>query len=104
MQFQIKINGFSYYWWFDPVKAPSFAKRWIFIENPVMILWNYSLIPNTKSIPLDGKLVRGSHGRLPSQGESPNPVYVSNIKNISGTKDGNNLSIVTVGQYLKTLL
>ena len=59
--------------------------------------------PNTKSIPLDGKLVRGSHGRLPSQGESPNPVYVSNIKNISGTKDDDNLSIVTVGQYLKLL-
>ena len=99
-----KDKWFSYYWWFDPVKAPSFAKKVDIHRKPGYDPVELFFDPNTKSIPLDGKLVRGSHGRLPSQGESANPVYVSNIKNISETKDGDNLSIVTVGRYLKNLL
>jgi predicted AlkP superfamily pyrophosphatase or phosphodiesterase len=99
-----KDKWFSYYWWFDPVKAPSFAKKVDIHRKPGYDPVELFFDPDTKSIPLDGKLVRGSHGRLPSQGESANPVYVSNIKNFSGTKDDDNLSIVTVGQYLRNLL
>jgi hypothetical protein len=59
--------------------------------------------PSTKSIPLNGKLVKGSHGRLPIKGQTSNPVFVSNIKNI-GTENDNDLSIVTIGKYLKSLI
>ena len=59
--------------------------------------------PTTKSIPLNGKLIKGSHGRLPSQHES-GPVYVSNMKNIPKTNDAENLSIVTIGKYLKSMV
>jgi predicted AlkP superfamily pyrophosphatase or phosphodiesterase len=99
-----KDKWFSYYWWFDAVKAPSFAKKVDIHRKPGYDPVELFFDPNTKSIPLDGKLVRGSHGRLPTQGESANPVYVSNIKNISDTKDGDNLSIVTVGKYLKSIV
>ena len=99
-----KDKWFSYYWWFDPDKAPSFAKKVDIHRKPGYDPVELFFDPTTKSIPLDGKLVRGSHGRLPTRGESANPVYVSNIKNILETKNGDNLRIVTVGQYLKNLI
>ncbi len=94
---------FSYYWWFDPAKSPSFAKKVDIHRKPGYDPVELFFDPNTKSIPFDGKLVKGSHGRLPSQDESM-PVYVSNKKNIAGTNDGDNLSIVTIGKYLKNLV
>jgi predicted AlkP superfamily pyrophosphatase or phosphodiesterase len=98
-----KDKWFSYYWWFDPDKAPSFAKKVDIHRKPGYDPVELFFDPNTNSIPLDGKLVRGSHGRIQPQGESATPVYVSNIKNISETKNGDNLRIITVGQYLKNL-
>jgi predicted AlkP superfamily pyrophosphatase or phosphodiesterase len=98
-----KDKWFSYYWWFDPNKAPSFAKKVDIHRKPGYDPVELFFDPNTNSIPLDGKLVRGSHGRIQTQGESATPVYVSNIKNISEIKNGDNLRIITVGQYLKNL-
>jgi predicted AlkP superfamily pyrophosphatase or phosphodiesterase len=99
-----KDKWFSYYWWFDTVKAPSFAKK-VDIHrkpgyDPVELFFDF----NTKSIPLDGKLVKGSHGRLPSQKESAFPIYISNKKNISEAIDNENLNIVTIGKYLNKIL
>jgi hypothetical protein len=99
-----KDKWFSYYWWFDTVKAPSFVKK-VDIHrkpgyDPVELFFDF----NTKSIPLDGKLVRGSHGRLPSQKESAFPIYISNKKNISEAIDNENLNIVTIGKYLNKIL
>jgi hypothetical protein len=99
-----KDRWFSYYWWFDPVKSPSFAKRVDIHRKPGYDPVELFFDPNTKSIPLDGKLVRGSHGRLPSQDDSTFPVYVSNKKNISVANDSGNLDIVTIGKYLRKLL
>jgi predicted AlkP superfamily pyrophosphatase or phosphodiesterase len=94
---------FSYYWWFDPSKSPSFAKKVDIHRKPGYDPVELFFDPSTKSIPLDGKLVKGSHGRLPSEGETK-PVYVSNKKDISVTNESDDLSIVTIGKYLKNLL
>lgn len=54
---------FSYYWWHEKDKAPDFAAK-VDIHrkpgyDPVELFFN----PQTKSIPFDTRLVRGSHGR-----------------------------------------
>lgn len=97
-----KDKWFSYYWWFDPLKAPSFARKVDIHRKPGYDPVELFFDPTTKSIPLNGKLVKGSHGRLPLQDQS-GPVYVSNIKNIPETNGAENLSIVTIGKYLKSM-
>jgi len=99
-----KDKWFSYYWWFDQLKAPSFSRRVDIHRKPGYDPVELFFDPSTKSIPLNGKLVKGSHGRLPIQGQSAYPVFVSNIKNIGVTGDDNDLSIVTIGKYLKSLI
>ena len=99
-----KDKWFSYYWWFDQLKAPSFSRRVDIHRKPGYDPVELFFDPSTKSIPLNGKLVKGSHGRLPIQGQSANPVFVSNIKNMNGAEHGNDLSIVTIGKYLKSLI
>jgi len=52
----------AYYWWFDDARAPDFA-RTVDIHrkpgyDPVELHWD----PQTRTIPLDATLVRGSHG------------------------------------------
>jgi hypothetical protein len=94
---------FSYYWWFDPTKAPTFAKKVDIHRKPGYDPVELFFDPVSKSIQCDGKLVKGSHGRLPSDDE-PKPVYVSNKKTISETNESDNLNIVTIGKYLKSLL
>ena len=98
-----KDKWFSYYWWYDPLKAPSFARKVDIHRKPGYDPVELFFDPTTKSIPLNGKLIKGSHGRLPSQHES-GPVYVSNMKNIPKTNDAENLSIVTIGKYLKSMV
>jgi predicted AlkP superfamily pyrophosphatase or phosphodiesterase len=98
-----KDKWFSYYWWLDQIKAPSFSRRVDIHRKPGYDPVELFFDPSTKSIPLNGKLVKGSHGRLPVKGQTSNPVFVSNIKNI-GTENDNDLSIVTIGKYLKSLI
>ena len=98
-----KDKWFSYYWWLDQIKAPSFSRRVDIHRKPGYDPVELFFDPSTKSIPLNGKLVKGSHGRLPIKGQTSNPVFVSNIKNI-GTENDNDLSIVTIGKYLKSLI
>jgi len=99
-----KDKWFSYYWWFDQLKAPSFSRRVDIHRKPGYDPVELFFDPSTKSIPLNGKLVKGSHGRLPIQGQSANPVFVSNIKNIGSTGDDNDLSVVIIGKFLKSLI
>ena len=99
-----KDKWFSYYWWFDQLKAPSFSRRVDIHRKPGYDPVELFFDPSTKSIPLNGKLVKGSHGRLPIKGQSSNPVFVSNIKNIRSVENDNDLSVVTIGKYLKSLI
>jgi len=95
---------FSYYWWFDQLKAPTFSRRVDIHRKPGYDPVELFFDPSTKSISLNGKLVKGSHGRLPIQGQPASPVFVSNFKNIGSTGDDNDLSVVTIGKYLKSLI
>ncbi len=57
-----ETHWLAYYWWHDDAKAPPFA-RTVDIHNtpgydPVELFFD----PNTRGIPLDASLVKGSHG------------------------------------------
>lgn len=56
---------FSYYWWYDENMAPDFARRVDIHRKPGYDPVELFLDPNTRSIPLDTALVKGSHGRPP---------------------------------------
>ena len=56
---------FSYYWWHDEHMAPDFARKVDIHRKPGYDPVELFFDPNTKSIPLDARLVKGSHGRPP---------------------------------------
>lgn len=56
---------FSYYWWHDENMAPDFARKVDIHRKPGYDPVELFFDPNTKSIPLDPTLVKGSHGRPP---------------------------------------
>ncbi len=56
---------FSYYWWYDEHMAPDFARKVDIHRKPGYDPVELFFDPNTKSIPLDPTLVKGSHGRPP---------------------------------------
>jgi predicted AlkP superfamily pyrophosphatase or phosphodiesterase len=54
---------FSYYWWFDENKAPTFAKTVDIHRKPGYDPLELFFDPAKKSISFDTKLIKGSHGR-----------------------------------------
>ena len=54
---------FSYYWWLDDRRAPDYARTVDIHRKPGYDPIELFFDPATRSIPLDGSLVRGSHGR-----------------------------------------
>jgi predicted AlkP superfamily pyrophosphatase or phosphodiesterase len=56
---------FSYYWWNDESRAPDFARKVDIHRKPGYDPVELFIDQNTKSIPLDASLVKGSHGRPP---------------------------------------
>jgi hypothetical protein len=52
----------AYYWWFNDVKAPAFARTVDIHRKPGYDPVELFFDPVTKSIPLDATLVKGSHG------------------------------------------
>src|SRR5690606_29338818 len=58
-------SWFSYYWWYDENMAPDFARRVDIHRKPGYDPVELFFDPKTKSIPLDTRLVKGSHGRPP---------------------------------------
>ncbi|MHB8902427.1 MAG: alkaline phosphatase family protein [Thermoguttaceae bacterium] len=60
----------AYYWWLDDRRAPPFARNVDIHRKPGYDPVELHFDPATRSIPLDGSLVKGSHGapvRDPSQ-------------------------------------
>lgn len=56
---------FAYYWWNDPSKAPDFARTVDIHRKPGFDPVELFLEENTRSIPLEPGLVKGSHGCPP---------------------------------------
>ena len=54
---------FSYYWWYDENRAPDFAGKVDIHRKPGYDPVELFIDQKTKSIPLDARLVKGSHGR-----------------------------------------
>lgn len=56
---------FSYYWWHDESAAPSFARKVDIHRKPGYDPLELFVDQKTRSIPLDTRLIKGSHGRPP---------------------------------------
>ncbi len=99
-----KDKWFSYYWWYDHEHAPNFTRSVDIHRKPGYDPAELFLDPNTRSIPQDTSLIKGSHGRPvdPITGEGL-ALYVSSHK--SGILNNNINSVdcvncVDVGKYL----
>ncbi len=73
----------AYYWWLDDARAPGFA-RTVDIHrkpgyDPVELFFDLA----TKSIPLDARLVQGSHG-APTRGEAQRGLIVASQPGVLG--------------------
>jgi predicted AlkP superfamily pyrophosphatase or phosphodiesterase len=100
-----KNKWFSYYWWWDEEYAPPFARKVDIHRKPGYDPSELFFDPRTRSIPLNGKLVRGSHGRIPlSEENSGYAFYVSNKKDdVELNKEGN-INATSIGMYLNKVL
>jgi hypothetical protein len=102
---------FSYYWWYDPKNAPSFAKNVDIHRKPGYDPIELFMDQSTRSIPQDTSLIRGSHGRPPDPitGEGFS-IYVSSRKssllNNSNNRidSANAVKCVDIGKYLASLV
>lgn len=76
-----KDKWFSYYWWHDESRAPDFARRVDIHRKPGYDPVELFVDPNTRSIPLEPRLIKGSHGRPlnPQTGEGL-AFYMSSAK------------------------
>lgn len=101
-----KNKWFSYYWWWEEEYAPPFARKVDIHRKPGYDPSELFFDPKTRSIPLDGKSVRGSHGRIPQseEGDSGYAIYVSSKKeDVELNKEGN-VNATSIGMYLNKVL
>jgi predicted AlkP superfamily pyrophosphatase or phosphodiesterase len=98
---------FSYYWWYEPEMAPSFAKNVDIHRKPGYDPVELFIDPKTRSISQHTSLVKGTHGRLAdaTSGEGL-AIYISDRK--AGILKNNNtcdtVKAVDVGKYLISLV
>src|SRR5690606_20566456 len=65
----------AYYWWLDDARAPPFARAVDIHRKPGYDPVELFFDPATRSIPLDARLVRGSHG-APAESEAQKSVLL----------------------------
>lgn len=95
-----KEKWFSYYWWFDDNKSPPFANRVDIHRKPGYDPSELFIDNKTRTIPLNGRLIKASHGRLPSSSDDQGyGIYVSDKNNMQINCDSV-VDAVTVGRYL----
>jgi predicted AlkP superfamily pyrophosphatase or phosphodiesterase len=73
----------AYYWWLDDSKAPGFARTVDIHRKPGYDPVELFFDPATRGIPLDGSLVRGSHG-APIEQENQHSVIFSSHSGLLG--------------------
>jgi hypothetical protein len=71
----------AYYWWLDDARAPAFARTVDIHRKPGYDPVELFFDPVSKGIPLDAKLVKGSHG-APVVGESQRGVVISSARDV----------------------
>ncbi|MGB6629433.1 MAG: alkaline phosphatase family protein, partial [Nitrososphaeraceae archaeon] len=101
-----KDKWFSYYWWYDSEKAPSFARKVDIHRKPGYDPVELLADPKTKSIPLDPELIKGSHGRLADpRTDEGYSVYISSRKSgILKSNSPGTINCVNLGRYLINLI
>ena len=93
---------FSYYWWYEEVKAPSFARTVDIHRKPGYDPVELFIDPKTKMIPLSPTLIKASHGR-PADAitEEGLALYISSKKSsLLKNPEETAISCVKVGQHL----
>ena len=99
-----KDRWFSYYWWFEEEKSPPFANRVDIHRKPGYDPSELFIDSKTNRIPLNGKMVKASHGRVPSLSDGAGlAVYVSDRKGINKGKE-DIVDSVTIGRYINSLI
>ena len=76
----------AYYWWLDDTKAPGFARTVDIHRKPGYDPVELHFDMETKSIPLDANLIKGSHG-APVTDDTQQGVIVSNCSAILEDRD-----------------
>jgi predicted AlkP superfamily pyrophosphatase or phosphodiesterase len=95
---------FSYYWWFEEEKSPPFANRVDIHRKPGYDPSELFIDTKTKGIPLNGKMVKASHGRVPTLSDGAGlAVYVSDRIGINKGKE-DIVDTVTIGRYINSLI
>jgi predicted AlkP superfamily pyrophosphatase or phosphodiesterase len=99
-----KDRWFSYYWWFEEKKSPPFANRVDIHRKPGYDPSELFIDSKTNRIPLNGKMVKASHGRVPSLSDGAGlAVYVSDRIGINKGKE-DIVDTVTIGRYINSLI
>ena len=102
-----KDKWFSYYWWYEPERAPSFAKNVDIHRKPGYDPVELFIDPKTRSISQDTSLVKGSHGRPAdvTSGEGL-ALYVSNRKSniLKNNSPSDTVKAVDIGKYLISIV
>ena len=98
-------SWFSYYWWYEDQKAPSFARMVDIHRKPGYDPAELFTDPKTKSIPLNPNKIKASHGR-PSNNitEEGLALYISNQKSVISTNSEGIVNCVDIGKYLINLV
>ena len=97
---------FSYYWWWEEEYAPPFARKVDIHRKPGYDPSELFFDPKTRSIPLNGKSIRGSHGRIPQSDDEDSEfaVYVSSKKEDVELNEEGNINATSIGKYLNKVL
>jgi predicted AlkP superfamily pyrophosphatase or phosphodiesterase len=99
-----KDRWFSYYWWFEEEKSPPFANRVDIHRKPGYDPSELFIDSKTNRIPLNGKMVKASHGRVPSLSDGAGlAVYVSDRIGINKGKE-DIVDTVTIGRYINSII
>ncbi len=90
---------FSYYWWLDDDKAPTFTRTIDIHRKPGYDPLDLFFDPKTKGISMDTNLIRGSHGRLPTNRDEMG-VFISS----QPVPKADKINATDVASYLEKLL
>jgi predicted AlkP superfamily pyrophosphatase or phosphodiesterase len=77
----------AYYWWEDDARAPAYARTVDIHRKPGYDPVELHFDPQTKGIPLDARLIRGSHG-APCRSAAQRTVAVSSDARLLATPTG----------------
>jgi len=79
-------SWFAYYWWLDDAKAPPFARTVDIHRKPGYDPVELCFDPQSRSIPLDATLIKGSHGAPATGPEQLAALVVSEPLRLPGVR------------------